>query len=58
MLFLFSQRLRDIGCHITTSESVLFKFMKDKNHPQFKDISKLVREPIPDSLGFETASKL
>ncbi|XP_077292397.1 isochorismatase domain-containing protein 2-like [Arctopsyche grandis] len=52
------QRLRDIGCHITTSESVLFKLMKDKEHPQFKEISKLVREPIPDSFGFDALSKL
>ena len=39
------ERLRSIGCFITTSENVIFKLMKDKNHPKFNDVRKLVTEP-------------
>ncbi|XP_075988126.1 isochorismatase domain-containing protein 1-like isoform X2 [Anticarsia gemmatalis] len=47
------QRLRSIGCFITTSENVLFKLLKDKNHPEFKNISKLNKQPTVDTLGFD-----
>lgn len=43
------QRLRAIGCHITTSESVIFKLMKDKNCPQFNDVRRLVTHPSEDT---------
>jgi nicotinamidase-related amidase len=46
------ERLRDLGCTINTSESVIFKFMKGKEHANFKPISALVRqmpEPIETS---------
>lgn len=43
------QRLREIGCHITTSESILFKLMKDKNHPKFNDVRKLVTHPVEET---------
>lgn len=39
------KRLESLGCFITTSENVIFKLMKDKNHPNFNDIRKLVAEP-------------
>lgn len=39
------ERLRSYGCIITTSENVIFKLMKDKNHPKFNDVRKLVTEP-------------
>lgn len=32
------QRLRQIGCFITTSENVIFKLLGGKNHPQFSEI--------------------
>ncbi|XP_073964857.1 isochorismatase domain-containing protein 1-like isoform X2 [Choristoneura fumiferana] len=51
------QRMQSIGSFITTSENVLFKLMKDKNHPAFKHISKLNKEPTVDTLGY-TLSKL
>lgn len=46
------KRLENLGCFITTSENVIFKLMKDKNHPNFNDIRKLVAEPsiFPGSL--------
>uniref|UniRef100_A0A1L8DXZ4 Isochorismatase domain-containing protein 1 n=1 Tax=Nyssomyia neivai TaxID=330878 RepID=A0A1L8DXZ4_9DIPT len=43
------QRLREIGCHITTSESIIFKLMKDKNHPKFNEVRKLVTFPSEDT---------
>ncbi|XP_026316331.1 isochorismatase domain-containing protein 1-like isoform X2 [Hyposmocoma kahamanoa] len=49
------QRLQSIGCFITTSENVLFKLLRDKNHPSFKVVSKLNKEPTVDTLGFDRA---
>ncbi|XP_012261684.1 isochorismatase domain-containing protein 2-like [Athalia rosae] len=39
------ERMKQFGCHITTSENVLFKLLGNANHPKFKDISRLVRTP-------------
>lgn len=36
------QRLRQIGCFIATSENVIFKLMRSKNHPKFSQIRPLV----------------
>ncbi|XP_055906740.1 isochorismatase domain-containing protein 1 [Eupeodes corollae] len=41
-------RLRELGCIITTSESVIFSLLQDKNHPKFNIVSKLVRDPSAD----------
>lgn len=38
------ERLRSCGCIITTSENVIFKLMKDKEHPKFNEVRKLVTE--------------
>ncbi|CAK1548977.1 unnamed protein product [Leptosia nina] len=45
------QRLQSIGCFVGTSENVLFKLMRDKNHPAFKAISKLNTTPTSDEFG-------
>ncbi|XP_076045080.1 isochorismatase domain-containing protein 1-like isoform X3 [Oratosquilla oratoria] len=37
------QRLQQVGCFITTSESVLFKLLGDKEHPKFKEVANLVK---------------
>ena len=39
--------MRDIGCHITTSENVIFKLMRDANSEQFKTILSLIKTPTP-----------
>lgn len=39
------RRLEKIGCIITSSENVIFKLMKDKNHEKFNEIRKLVADP-------------
>lgn len=44
------QRLQSIGCFVGTSENVLFKLLRDKNHPVFKQISKLNTAPTNDEL--------
>ncbi|XP_073964855.1 isochorismatase domain-containing protein 1-like isoform X1 [Choristoneura fumiferana] len=48
------QRFQTIGCFVGTSENVLFKLLKDKNNPAFKQISKLNVTPTPDEFGAKT----
>eukprot|EP00008_Paramoeba_atlantica_P006217 CAMPEP_0201491162 /NCGR_PEP_ID=MMETSP0151_2-20130828/28806_1 /ASSEMBLY_ACC=CAM_ASM_000257 /TAXON_ID=200890 /ORGANISM="Paramoeba atlantica, Strain 621/1 / CCAP 1560/9" /LENGTH=154 /DNA_ID=CAMNT_0047877389 /DNA_START=175 /DNA_END=639 /DNA_ORIENTATION=+ len=43
------QRLRESGAILTTSETVLFELMGEKEHPQFKNVSALIKEPRPDA---------
>lgn len=42
------ERLREAGCIITTSESIIFNLLRDKNHPKFNVIRKLVNPPSLD----------
>lgn len=42
-------RLRQMGCFITTSETVIFKLMRGKNHPQFSKIQPLLRNASIES---------
>ena len=37
-------RLRDMGCHLTTTESVLLQLLGDSKHPKFKETSKFLKE--------------
>lgn len=39
------ERMKNAGAIITTSENVIFKLMKDKNHPKFNEVRKLVTDP-------------
>ncbi|XP_024881272.1 isochorismatase domain-containing protein 2-like [Temnothorax curvispinosus] len=39
------KRMRDIGCHITTSENVIFKIVRDASHEQFKNLLALIKTP-------------
>ncbi|XP_058813371.1 isochorismatase domain-containing protein 1 [Topomyia yanbarensis] len=43
------ERLKQLGCFVTTSENVIFKLMKDKQHPAFDKVKNLVREPSVDT---------
>ncbi|KAF9824804.1 hypothetical protein SFRURICE_019851 [Spodoptera frugiperda] len=52
------QRLQSIGCFVGTSENVLFKLMRDKNHPVFKQISKLNMVPTSDEFGMAQKSQI
>lgn len=38
------QRLKQIGCFIATSESVIYKLIGDKNHPKFNEIRPLIKD--------------
>ncbi|CAG0889011.1 unnamed protein product [Darwinula stevensoni] len=51
------QRLQQIGCFITTHENVLFKLIRSKDHPKFKEVQKLIIERVP-STGLVPASKM
>lgn len=42
------ERLRSAGCIITTSESIIFDLMRDKNHPKFDIVRKFVNVPSAD----------
>lgn len=55
------ERLRQIGCIITTSESVIFNLLADKNNPKFDEVRKFVSTPSVDmqlSKGATGTSKL
>ncbi|XP_069686035.1 isochorismatase domain-containing protein 1-like [Periplaneta americana] len=41
------ERMRQIGCFITTSEAVIFKLLGDKEHPNFADIRPLIKTISP-----------
>jgi len=36
-------RMREAGAIITNTESVLFEWLRDASHPQFKELSRLIR---------------
>ena len=42
-------RLRQSGAFVTTHEAVLFELAGDATHPEFKEVSALVRAQTPDS---------
>lgn len=51
-------RLRQIGCFIATSENVIFKLMRTKNHPKFSQIRPLVTvKSINTGLAESTTTK-
>ena len=41
-------RLKQIGCFVTTSENVIFKLLKSKENEKFNEIRKLVMQPSED----------
>lgn len=52
------ERLRAAGCIVTTSESVIFDLMRDKNHPKFDTVRKLVNPISADMQLSKSNSKL
>ena len=38
------ERMRAVGAHITTTESVVLTMVGDSSHPQFKLIQKLIKD--------------
>jgi len=49
-------RIRHAGGKVTTSESILFQLMIDSSHPQFRTVSKLVKEEKENTV--KTLTKL
>lgn len=43
------ERLRSIGCTISTKENVIFNMLQDKDHESFKEIAGLVKKPSGDT---------
>lgn len=43
------QRIKQVGAHLTTSESILLGLLKDAAHPKFKQVQKFIMESAPDS---------
>ncbi|XP_012605711.1 isochorismatase domain-containing protein 2 isoform X2 [Microcebus murinus] len=42
-------RMRQSGAFLSTSEGLILQLVRDAAHPKFKEISKLIKEPAPDS---------
>lgn len=42
------RRMELAGTVLTTTEATLFEWCETSDHPKFKDISRLVREPVPE----------
>lgn len=42
-------RMRQSGAFLATSESLILQLVRDASHPQFKEIQKIIKEPVPDS---------
>ncbi|XP_039293315.1 isochorismatase domain-containing protein 1 [Nilaparvata lugens] len=41
------QRLKQIGCFITTCESILYKLLGDEDHPKANEVKQLLDKPRP-----------
>eukprot|EP00047_Mylnosiga_fluctuans_P005334 m.239880 g.239880 ORF g.239880 m.239880 type:complete len:199 (-) comp13563_c0_seq1:61-657(-) len=44
------ERMRASGAHITSTESMIFQLLGDAKHPQFRQVQKLIIEPMAPSL--------
>ena len=42
-------RMRTIGAHINTTESVILSLVGDASHPNFKEIQRIIRNVVPDT---------
>ena len=41
--------MKQSGAFLTTAESCMFQLIKNANHPKFKEMQKLIRDPSADS---------
>ncbi|XP_055451609.1 isochorismatase domain-containing protein 2A [Psammomys obesus] len=42
-------RMKQSGAFLSTSESLILQLVRDAAHPRFKEIQKIIKEPVPDS---------
>ncbi|RNA09417.1 isochorismatase domain-containing 2A [Brachionus plicatilis] len=43
------ERMKQSGAFLTTAESIVFQFIRNANHPKFKDIQKIIRNSSHDT---------
>ena len=43
------QRMKEAGAHLTTSESVILGLCGGSDHPDFREIQKIIWDSAPDS---------
>ena len=43
------ERMRTIGAHLNTTESVILSLVGDGSHPDFKEIQRLIKDLSPDT---------
>lgn len=41
--------MKQIGCHIATSENVIFKLIGDAKHKNFKEIQNIIKTPTHET---------
>uniref|UniRef100_A0A8C5YNU4 Isochorismatase domain containing 2 n=1 Tax=Marmota marmota marmota TaxID=9994 RepID=A0A8C5YNU4_MARMA len=42
-------RMRQSGAFLSTSEGLIMQLVRDAAHPKFREIQKIIKEPVPDS---------
>ncbi|KAI9907483.1 hypothetical protein PsorP6_016670 [Peronosclerospora sorghi] len=52
------ERMRQSGAFITSVESAIFQLVNDASHPEFKSISKLIKEHLKTKNGFDAAVRI
>jgi hypothetical protein len=43
------RQIERAGAHMTTCELVLLSFLRGADHPKFKQVQALIKDPAPDS---------
>ncbi|POM71142.1 Isochorismatase [Phytophthora palmivora] len=52
------ERMRQSGAYITSVESAIFQLANDASNPEFKSISKLIKEHLKMENGFDTGARI
>ncbi|CAH0514793.1 unnamed protein product [Peronospora belbahrii] len=52
------ERMRQSGAFITSVESAIFQLANDASNPEFKSISKLIKEHLKVENGFDTGVRM
>ncbi|KAG1690435.1 phospholipase C type enzyme [Phytophthora capsici] len=52
------ERMRQSGAYITSVESAIFQLANDASNPEFKSISRLIKEHLKVENGFDTGARI
>jgi nicotinamidase-related amidase len=52
------ERMRQSGAFITSVESAIFQLANDASNPEFKSISKLIKEHLKTENGFDAGARI